>query len=215
MIHIIQYVLRIKNIMSEHDSTYQKVFIAADELLAKGQRPTQQSVRDLLGTGSLTTINKALNAWWQSLGERLQMQRSRPDIPEHIFEMANGIWEKALAHSEAEISAKRQALEMEYADKLAALNAREATLISNKVAGFSAADTQSEQKVIQLTDENLRLSQHNQRLEGELTNLRDAYQQSQQQIIQQDLRLQSLDAEKTAREQEVQRLHSLILSLNK
>ncbi len=215
MIHIIQYVLCIINIMNEHDSTYQKVFIAADELLANGQRPTQQSVRDLLGTGSLTTINKALNAWWQSLGERLQMQRQRPDIPEPVFEMANGIWERALAHSEAENAAKRQALELEFADKLAALRQREASLISNKATGYSVTDTQSEQKVIQLTDENLRLSQHNQRLESEIVSLREAHQNAQQQIIQQDLRLQSLEADKTAKEQEVQRLHSLILSLNK
>ncbi|WP_261840931.1 DNA-binding protein [Aliamphritea ceti] len=201
--------------MSEHDSTYQKVFIAADELLALGQRPTQQSVRDLLGTGSLTTINKALNAWWQSLGERLQMQRQRPDIPEQIFNMANQIWEQALAHSAAENSAKRQALELEYADKMTALKAQETALITQKAVGYSVTDTQSEQKVIQLTNEKLSLSQHNQRLEGEIVNLREAHQNAQQQIIQQDLRIQSLEADKSAKEQEVQRLHSLILSLNK
>ncbi len=215
MIHIIQYVLCINNIMSEHDSTYQKVFIAADELLALGQRPTQQSVRELLGTGSLTTINKALNAWWQSLGERLKMQRQRPDIPEQIFDMANQVWEKALAYSAAENSAKRQALELEYADKMAALKAQEVALITQSAVGYSVTDTQSEQKVIQLTDENLRLSQHNQRLESEIDNFRDTHQSDQQKIIQQNLRIQSLEADKAAKEQEVQRLHSLILSLNK
>ena len=76
--------------MTRHKiATYERVFEAADQMLANGQRSSQQNVRDTLDTGSLTTINKALNDWWQGLGERFVEQRKRPDIPEPVISSAD------------------------------------------------------------------------------------------------------------------------------
>jgi len=100
--------------MNEKQNTHQRVYEIADQLLALGQRPTQQSVRNELGSGSLTTINKALNDWWKSLGERLNEQRNRPDIPEPVFDSANTLWQQALAYAEHQLSEERTALEQQY-----------------------------------------------------------------------------------------------------
>ncbi|MCD8513030.1 MAG: DNA-binding protein [Nitrincola sp.] len=75
MIHIIgMYCVSFdieKSAMARVSNTHQAVFKAADALLEKGVRPTQQNVREVIGSGSITTINKALGDWWASLSERL------------------------------------------------------------------------------------------------------------------------------------------------
>lgn len=51
--------------------TEQDVFTAADQLLARGERPTIERVRLEIGRGSPNTINPLLDAWWSSLSKRL------------------------------------------------------------------------------------------------------------------------------------------------
>lgn len=46
----------------------------ADELLASGERPTVERVRQALGRGSPNTIGPMLDAWWAQLAQR-QRQR--------------------------------------------------------------------------------------------------------------------------------------------
>lgn len=108
-------------------TTYEKVFEVADNLLAAGKRPTQQMVRNELGTGSLTTINKALNDWWQGLGVRLLESSKRPDIPEPVFDSANALWQQALAYAEHQLSDQRQQLEQRYLDLKEKLDDRNST----------------------------------------------------------------------------------------
>lgn len=86
--------------MNNRSSTREKVYQVADELLAQGIRPTQQNVRDQLGSGSLTTINSALNGWWQSLSERLTRRNSHPELPDAVLGAANKLWDEALANAE-------------------------------------------------------------------------------------------------------------------
>lgn len=104
--------------------TYEKVFEIADNLLAQGRKPTQQMVRNELGSGSLTTINKALNDWWQGLGKRLIEQNARPDIPEPVFNSANTLWQQALAYAEHQLSDQRAQLEQRYLELKAELEGR-------------------------------------------------------------------------------------------
>ncbi len=104
--------------------TYEKVFDVADNLLAQGRKPTQQMVRNELGSGSLTTINKALNDWWQGLGKRLIEQNARPEIPEPVFTSANTLWQQALAYAEHQLSDQREQLEQHYLQLKAELEGR-------------------------------------------------------------------------------------------
>ena len=110
--------------MTMTPKTYEKVFEIADNLLAEGRKPTQQMVRNALGSGSLTTINKALNDWWQGLGKRLIEQNSRPEIPEPVFNSANTLWQQALAYAEHQLSDQREQLEQHYLELKAELEGR-------------------------------------------------------------------------------------------
>jgi|GEM_PF-683824 len=110
--------------MTMTPKTYEKVFEIADNLLAEGRKPTQQMVRNALGSGSLTTINKALNDWWQGLGKRLIEQNSRPEIPEPVFNSANALWQQALAYAEHQLSDQREQLEQHYLELKAELEGR-------------------------------------------------------------------------------------------
>ncbi len=83
----------------------------------EGVRPTQQNVRAELGSGSITTINKALNDWWAELGDRLKTNTSHPMIPDPVAESASKIWVQALAYAEKHLEERRGALEDEYKKK--------------------------------------------------------------------------------------------------
>ncbi len=86
--------------MARTSQTHQAVFKAADALLEKGVRPTQQNVREVIGSGSITTINKALGDWWATLSERLNRRQDHPELPEPVIRLANQTWDRALAYAE-------------------------------------------------------------------------------------------------------------------
>jgi len=96
--------------MIQKQGTRERVFAAADKLLEEGVRPTQQAVRERIGSGSLTTINRALNDWWQTLGERINRQREHPELPEPVLNIASQLWDRALAYAEHRFEEQRQQL---------------------------------------------------------------------------------------------------------
>jgi hypothetical protein len=49
------------------------VWSAADELLAEGQRPTIERVRQKIGRGSPNTVSPMLERWFATLGKRLRL----------------------------------------------------------------------------------------------------------------------------------------------
>lgn len=92
--------------------TESDVHTAADELAAKGERPTVERIRAHLGTGSPNTATRWLETWWNRLGTRLQ--RARPDLegaPVVLAELAGQWWELALKH--AQEAAHRELAEAE------------------------------------------------------------------------------------------------------
>jgi len=118
--------------MPKKTDTRDKVHEAADTLLASGQRPTQQAIRDLIGTGSITTINLALNDWWMSLAKRINRQSDHPALPEPVITAASKLWDQALAYSHASLEEERQklntALEQRKLEQGSQLSETQATL---------------------------------------------------------------------------------------
>lgn len=95
------------------------VHTAADELVAKGERPTVERIRARLGTGSPNTVTRWLETWWQGLGTRLHGHAARlsiPEAPAAVLELAGQWWSLALA------SARSQA-DLALADDRARLDA--------------------------------------------------------------------------------------------
>jgi len=86
--------------MPRPSNTYERVFVAADQLLEQGVRPTQQKIREQLGAGSISTINKALGDWWQQLGSRMRDQRKVPGLPDPVADTAQKLWQQALSYAE-------------------------------------------------------------------------------------------------------------------
>jgi hypothetical protein len=104
--------------MKPGSDTRQKVFAAADQLLEQGTRPTQQNVRELIGSGSLTTINKALGDWWTSLGERITRRNQHPEVPEAVLLSAGKLWDQALGYAEQRFVEQRNELARQHRESL-------------------------------------------------------------------------------------------------
>lgn len=100
--------------MARKSDTHTRAMEIADRLLEEGIRPTQQNVRERLGTGSLTTINRALNDWWHTLAERVQRRNEHPELPEAVVQLANQTWNRALAYAEHRFNDQRAELEQRY-----------------------------------------------------------------------------------------------------
>lgn len=80
------------------------VHTAADELVAKGERPTVERIRAHIGTGSPNTVIRWLDTWWQGLGPRLHQHTQRmtlPEAPEEVGRLAQQLWEQALIAAQA------------------------------------------------------------------------------------------------------------------
>lgn len=96
------------------------VHMAADEIVAAGERPTVERIRAHLGTGSPNTVTRWLETWWKRLGDRLEADdRSRaiPDVPEAVSRLAFEWWALALNHARSNaddaLATRRLALETE------------------------------------------------------------------------------------------------------
>ena len=114
--------------MQKRSETSDKVQKAADQLLANGQRPTQQAVRNIIGTGSITTINHALNFWWANLSQRLNRQSEHPGLPEPVITAASKLWDQAMVYSHAALNSQREEIQAELELKRAGENAHVAEM---------------------------------------------------------------------------------------
>ncbi|HHL18786.1 MAG TPA: DNA-binding protein [Thiothrix sp.] len=75
----------------------------ANMLLQQGIQPTWRLIREILGTGSATTLQNVVNNYWAELGKRLNHLEKRADIPNGLAKEFNKLWDKALKQAQAEI----------------------------------------------------------------------------------------------------------------
>lgn len=99
-------------------STNRLAKTAATELLKEGVKPTQQNVRARIGTGSITTINKALNEWWRDLGVELKRQQEVPGLPGDVAERMKELWGCAVSVASSALEERRAELELEYKSRM-------------------------------------------------------------------------------------------------
>lgn len=134
--------------MPKKSDTQDLAKATADILLQEGIRPTQQSVRERMGSGSITTINKALNAWWNELGDRIKANTSHPMLPDPVAESASKLWRQALAYAEKELEGQREELEQSY---------------RKKIKQVVTQDSSTNQELKELRSQCLRLLQENEK----------------------------------------------------
>lgn len=73
------------------------------QFLRRGVQPTWRLVRDVLGTGSATTLQNAVNQYWNELGDYLDKLEKRPELPKQLVSEFNSIWDNALQLSEKKV----------------------------------------------------------------------------------------------------------------
>ena len=80
--------------MARNGIQYSDVQQAIDDLLARGDTPSVQRIRDVLGTGSFTTISEHFRYW---RNEREQNKDVPPPkgVPEVVVTVASEIWRQA------------------------------------------------------------------------------------------------------------------------
>lgn len=105
--------------------TEAQVHVAADALVAAGERPTVERIRAHLGTGSPNTVTRLLDTWWQVLGARLTAQQAWaaiPDVPAEIAALAGQWWARAWQQAREAAHADMAAEQQQLADNRLALD---------------------------------------------------------------------------------------------
>ena len=80
--------------------TQEQVNAAADTLVAAGDKPTVEKIRQALGTGSPNTVTRMLDVWRSTLAQRLQEVIKLPDVPLEAGQAFAEVWRLAVAHAE-------------------------------------------------------------------------------------------------------------------
>jgi chromosome segregation ATPase len=81
--------------------TQEQVNAAADAIVAAGENPTVEKIRQTLGTGSPNTVTRMLDVWRGSLAQRLQEVIKLPDVPAEAGQAFAEVWRLAVTHAEA------------------------------------------------------------------------------------------------------------------
>ncbi len=72
-----------------------EVFAAADAVLARGERPTVERVRQELGRGSPARVGSLLDIWWGQLAKRVEGETRLPGMPREVTEAFLALWQQA------------------------------------------------------------------------------------------------------------------------
>ena len=89
---------------------YATVKQAALKLLSQGISPSVQKIRELLGTGSHTTLADHLNQWREEYAKKA-VHYLPATLPPELISAVEVLWQAALEHSEKQLAAVKQELD--------------------------------------------------------------------------------------------------------
>jgi chromosome segregation ATPase len=119
--------------------TEQDVFETADSLLARGERPTIDRVRQELGRGSPNTINPHLDSWWKGLSERVGGVQA-PGLPPALVQAVTRIYEEMRRQLVGEAERLAEAQNRKLQDRQRELEQAQATLAAEKAGVLAIVD---------------------------------------------------------------------------
>ncbi|UYG01810.1 DNA-binding protein [Halomonas sp. LR3S48] len=107
-------------VMARSGVQYEDVQQAIETLLAKGDAPSVQKIRDVLGTGSFTTISDHLREW------RFQREANRDlpashAMPEPVLKLAESLWHMAQESAGEALAGYREEADRRVAEAQAAM----------------------------------------------------------------------------------------------
>lgn len=81
------------------DNHEDSIIKICDELLKNGERPSASKVREIRGKGSNSTIQPAIDIWWETLFDRISYFSEHPNLSKSVVEVAAKM--QKLAYKEA------------------------------------------------------------------------------------------------------------------
>lgn len=137
--------------MARSGIIYEDVKNAAETLLGRGLHPTIQRVREILGTGSNTTISEHLKHWQQAIAE-MPKAILPPTIPDEVMTALDPFWKIAVQHAEAAFEKQRRAAAQAVTD---AEQARDVAINEQRQAQAEADELRQRLNTAQTTAHNL------------------------------------------------------------
>lgn len=100
--------------MPRNGITYNDVKTTALQLLARGESPSVQKIREHLKTGSNSTIAEHLRAWRDEHAKK-EVYSLPATLPQELGVAMESIWQTAMVHAEQQMLAEKQRLDAETA----------------------------------------------------------------------------------------------------
>lgn len=122
--------------MARSGIRYEDVKDTAETLLGRGLNPTIQRVRELLGTGSNTTISDHLKSWQQQIADAPKVVLP-PTVPEAVMVALDAFWKIAVQQAEAAFAEQRDRAQQAVA---AAEQSRDTALAAQQQMQSEAAE---------------------------------------------------------------------------
>lgn len=133
--------------MARSGIRYEDVKDAAETLLSRGLSPTIQRVREVLGTGSNTTISEHLKHWQQRLAEA-PLAILPPAVPEVVMAALEAFWKTAVQQAESAFDEQRAMARQTVA---AAETIRDQAIAEAQQAHADAAEARHQWETVQIT----------------------------------------------------------------
>jgi chromosome segregation ATPase len=191
--------------MARHGVDFESVKQAALKLLSKGISPSTQKIRELLGTGSHTTIAEHLKIWREAHAAK-KVHHLPATIPEELIATFETLWQTAMEHAEKHLAGVKIELE----------NQEEKLCQEKMLADKTVADLKSQLNELNQNIDNK--TRENQLLQTNLAVAAERFQNQTAQIDtlkqQHELRLKHLHDEKHKVIDEVNKLQAEITFQN-
>ncbi|WP_280545846.1 DNA-binding protein [Halomonas sp. 11-S5] len=180
--------------MARSGVRYEDVQRAIDALLEKGEAPSVHKVREVLGTGSFTTISEHLREWRTRREENRDLPPPR-GMPEALQELAESLWAKAQVSANEALAHYRQEAEgrVETAREEAGEALRRAEDAEQRESALAAHLARTEQRLEEqsgelarreserdvLAEREAKLATRQTRLEAQLASLQQEHERQQ------------------------------------
>lgn len=198
--------------MARTGITYDDVQRAVDTLLKQQEAPSVQKIREVLGTGSFTTISEHLREWRSRREERRDVPPPQ-GMPAELVSLAEELWTKAQEAAAENLAHYRQEADrnVEAALEKVATAHRRAEDAEQRESALAAHLSSVEARLQEAASEAAHLTSAKQGLEELLTKERERRSQQQDQLerLQQDKEQEAREFQRALEEQQQQQREKL------
>ena len=149
--------------MSRHGIDYQTVKQTATKLLSQGIAPSVQKIREILGTGSNTTLAEHLKIWKEEYASK-KIYQLPANMPKELIAAIELLWQTAMEQAQNQLSEYKKTLELEH-EAMLNLNQEAKKTVAEFSKKITETSTKLEQELLAKQKLDLELALSNDRLE--------------------------------------------------